>query len=386
MIERDISRQALKYLEWFPIVSMTGPRQSGKSTLVKNLFPDFEYLNLEDEGTYNLARTDPPGFIYDRPHALIIDEAQRVPELFHALQVASDDQGTPGQYVLSGSQNFLMLSNITQSLAGRVGLLKLLPFSYREALRARPELSVDEFMITGGYPRLYDASIPPVVYFENYLATYVQRDVAGLVSGRNLSIFLTFITLCAQACGSLLNVTRLARDVDVSRQTADSWLSILESSYILFRLQPYHANLRKRLTKAPKIYFYDTGLLCHLLGLKTVEQLRDSPMRGPIFENLVIVETIKRHLNRGESPNLTFYRDSSGIEVDMVDSTDPAAVELVEVKSARSFQPSFTKHLASVGDELNITPEHRYVVMRSQRSTTVSGTKIWSVRDWLDRE
>ena len=249
MIERTLSTYVKDNAGWFPVVSVTGPRQSGKSTLVQHVFPDYEYVNLEDEATRSLALADPTGFIRERPSRLIIDEAQRVPELFSAIQVASDISGEPGQYVLSGSQNFLLLKQIGQSLAGRVGICKLLPLSYRECKDSGKDDTPDSFMLKGGYPRLHVADIPPQVFFENYLQTYVMRDVAGYIDERSIKAFRTLVELCAQSCGSLLNVARLSNDVGVSRATIDSWLSILESSYILFRLQPYHANIRKRLVK-----------------------------------------------------------------------------------------------------------------------------------------
>ena len=385
MIERTLSSFVKSNVRWFPVVSITGPRQSGKSTLVKHLFPDYEYVNLEDEATRNLAIADPSGFIRERPARLVIDEAQRVPELFSAIQVASDASGEPGQYVLSGSQNFLLLKRIGQTLAGRVGICKLLPLSYRECVEHGEGLSPDSFMLEGGYPRLHVASIPPSVFFENYLQTYVERDVAGYVDARSMTSFRALLGLCAQGCGSLLNVSRLAGDLGVARATVDSWLSILESSYVLFRLQPYHANLRKRLTKTPKIYFYDTGLLCHLLGIRTPEQLRDSPARGAVFENLIVAEVFKRHLNEGRNPELYFYRDDSKIEVDLVDVTDRAAPELVEVKSTTTYKPDLARHLGSVGDALRIPVEGRSVVMRSDASHTVNGVKHWSAHDWLMR-
>ena len=385
MIARTLSSFMKDNAGWFPVVSVTGPRQSGKSTLVQHVFPDYYYVNLEDEATRNLALADPAGFIRERPTRLVIDEAQRVPELFSAIQVASDASGEPGQYVLSGSQNFLLLKQIGQTLAGRVGICKLLPLSYRECVEDGEDLTPDSLMLRGGYPRLHVASIPPSVFFENYLQTYIERDVAGYIDARSMTSFRALLGLCAQGCGQLLNVSRLAGDLGIARATVDSWLSILESSYILFRLQPYHANLRKRLTKTPKLYFYDTGLLCHLLGIRTPEQLRDSSARGPVFENLIVAETLKRHLHAGRNPELYFYRDDSKIEVDLVDTTDRAAPELVEIKSTTTFKADLARHLGSVGEALGIPEEGRGVVMRSDESHGVNGIKFWSAHDWLMR-
>lgn len=386
MIGRDIIPWAKKNADWFPVVSITGPRQSGKSTLVQATFPEYRYENLEDPGVREMALEDPVGFIRQRPHKLIIDEAQLAPELFNVIQVVSDEAGTPGQYILSGSQNFLLLRQITQSLAGRVGLLRLMPLSYREAHRAIPELSVDDFVIRGGYPRLYDVDIPPEVYYENYLSTYIARDASGYVDPSNLSVFRNFITVCADGCANLLNLTSLANDVGVSPKTARSWLSLLESSYVVQLLQPYRANIRKRLTKTPKLYFNDTGLLCHLLGITTKDQLMVSRHRGAIVEDLVISETAKRHINSGKQPQLFFYRDDSKIEVDLLDMTNPLEPELVEVKSSATYRSSFTRHLARVGDLIGADVANQAVVMNVDKTATVGGRTVWSMEDWLLRE
>ncbi|WP_235810812.1 ATP-binding protein [Tractidigestivibacter scatoligenes] len=368
------------------MVSITGPRQSGKSTLVQATFPEYRYENLEDPGVREMALEDPVGFIRQRPHKLIIDEAQLAPELFNVIQVVSDEVGTPGQYILSGSQNFLLLRQITQSLAGRVGLLRLMPLSYREAHRAIPELSVDDFVIRGGYPRLYDVDIPPEVYYENYLSTYIARDASGYVDPGNLSAFRNFITVCADRCANLLNLTSLANDVGISPKTARSWLSLLESSYVVQLLQPYHANIRKRLTKTPKLYFNDTGLLCHLLGITTKDQFMVSRHRGAIVEDLIISETAKRHINSGKQPQLFFYRDDSKIEVDLLDMTNPLEPELVEVKSSATYRSSFTRHLARVGDLVGADVANQAVVMNVDKTATVGGRTVWSMEDWLLRE
>lgn len=388
MIPRAVSSFALDNASWFPVVSVTGPRQSGKSTLIQSVFPDYEYENLELPGTRTAALQDPMGFIIDRSRKLIIDEAQLAPDLFSVIQVESDKSGEAGQYILSGSQNFLMRKQVTQSLAGRVGIVRLLPLSYAETRAAgsnAADLSADEFALRGGFPRLYNADIPAEVYFRNYVATYIERDVAEYIDAGNLQTFQAFLRLCAQSCGSLLNITRLAADTGVSTKTVRSWLSILESSYVVFRLAPLNANLRKQLTRTPKLYFFDTGVLCHLLGISTFEQLRDSAHRGAVFENQVILETCKRHLNAGREPQLRFYRDSSKIEVDLVDLTDPAAPELVEVKSSRTYSTSFTRNLVSVGDALGIPPSSRHVVMRADEARTVSGIRIWPAEQWFLR-
>ena len=384
MIQRELEPVVRRLTQWFPIVSVTGPRQSGKSTLVRTAFPDYEYINLENVDTLAAAQRDPVAFIRERPRKLIIDEAQLVPELFNMLQVVSDEENVAGQYVLSGSQNFLLLKRITQSLAGRVGILRLLPFSVRELHTTDNGWSIDELILRGGYPRLYDAKIPLQLYFDSYLSTYLERDVAGYLDVRNVRSYKSTIRLLAQVTGNLLNLTRLANDVGVSTKTVRQWLSMLESSYIVFELPPYFANIRKRLIKTPKIYFYDTGLLCHLLGIRTLEQLRTSEYRGAIFENFVIAETVKRHYNAGRTPEMYFYRDTTGKEVNLIDLTDEA--EIVEIKAGMTFKSEFSKLVQEVHGLLNLPSCYCCIVMQREDEITVDGVKVVPVRQWVMRE
>ncbi len=370
--------------EWFPVVSLTGPRQSGKSTLAKKIFPDFLYVNLEDPQTRASALEDPVSFIRNRDSHLIIDEAQYAPDLFSMIQVVSDEREEPGQYVLTGSQNFLMMKSITQSLAGRVGLLKLLPLSFWELQNSSAGmLDVDEFVLKGGYPRLHDLDIPPSVYFPSYIDTYVERDVAELLDVRNKASFRNLLTICAQNAGNLLNVASLSRDTGVSVPTIKGWLSILESSYLTFTIHPYHTNTKKRLTKAPKLYFYDTGILCHLLKIETVSQLIDSPFFGAIFENLIVAETMKRHLGVGKQPEIYFYRDDSKREIDLLDFTYSDKRQAIEIKSSRTYHDKYAKHLSAVCDELGIDQDNRFVVARVDSSYRAKDCKVVAARDWL---
>lgn len=383
MIPRSMAPRLHRMSTWFPVVSVTGPRQSGKSTLVREVFSDYAYVNLENPQTREQALNDPVGFIRNRPNRLVIDEAQLAPELFSMIQVASDESNEPGQYVLSGSQNFLLLERITQSLAGRVGLLRLLPLSYAEAASAKDGLSPDSFMLCGGYPRLYDVDIPLDAYFSGYLRTYVERDVRDYLGVRDLSSYRTLLELCAQCAGSLLNVSRLASDAGVSRESVSSWLSMLESSYIVFRLRPYHANLRKRLTKSPKLYFYDTGLLCYLLRIRTLDQLLTSPYLGMVFENFVIEERMKTHLNAGREPDLYFYRDNNKVEVDLVDLTEPDCGLIAEIKSSQTYRSGFARHLRVVGDEIGIPAERSFVVERAEGDFQADGAQVRNITTWL---
>lgn len=383
MIPRTIAQELTPMLSWFPVVSVTGPRQSGKSTLIKNMLPDYEYVNLEDETTRLSAIEDPVGFIHAHERKLIIDEAQYAPSLFSQIQVMADERGTMGQYMLSGSQNFLTEKRIGQSLAGRVGMLQLLPLSYEEALQAKTDLTVDEFMFHGGYPHLYDVPTPTDIYFRNYTATYVSRDVAEYLDVRNLTDFNTFLRLCAENAGNLLNLTALARDANVSFNTAKEWLSILEASFIVFRLVPYSTNTRKRLIKTPKLYFYDNGLLNYLLGIHSPQELADDPKRGDIFENLIISETVKRYRNRNKDCELCFYRDTNQREIDLIDTTQRRNPTLIEIKSGMTARPDFFKHLATIGEELGVPTDHRIVVYRGTESFTSKNGRTITAKDYL---
>ncbi|OIR45805.1 ATP-binding protein [Corynebacterium sp. NML130628] len=380
-IPRELGQHLGQLASWFPIVSVTGPRQSGKSTLVREQFPEFTYLNLEDPTLRALATEDPTGFIRDRGSALIIDEAQYAPELFSSLQVISDERGTPGQYVLSGSQNFLLMEKISQSLAGRVGITHLLPLSFREALAARPDISAEEFMIRGGYPRLYQIDMPPEIYYQNYLRTYVERDVTQLLNVQNAEAFQKMMNLLALNAGNLINYTGLARELGVAFATMKNWVSILESSFIVFALRPFHTNSRKTLTKTPKLYFYDTGLLCHLLGLRTKADLVRSPALGAVMENLLVAETAKCYHHQGVTPELYFYRDDSKIEVDLLDMTHgPRAVK---IKSSMTFRSRHGKNVATVGSQLDIDPAQRWVVYRGEHGQQLEEFKVVPAAEYL---
>lgn len=381
MLARDLSSHLTQLAGWFPVVSVTGPRQSGKTTLVRATFDSYEYLNLEDPETRSAALEDPVGFIGSRPPHLIIDETQYAPELFSSIQAVSDERGGVGQYVISGSQNFLLLKSIKQSLAGRVGLATLLPLSYREA---RPVSSdIDEFAWTGGYPRIYDVDMPPAAFYRSYLSTYVERDATELLGVRNVSDFRRLVWLCAASVGSLLNYSRLASDLGVAVTTVRSWISLLEASYVLYLLQPYHANLRKRLTKTPKVYFADTGLLCHLLNISSAQELAAHPMRGEIYENLVVSERLKHHLNRNETARLSFYRDEDKREIDLLDWTDASSPLAVEVKAGETYRDRHARHLRTVGEELGIAPQNRVVAYRGSQGYRVDGATVMPIERLL---
>ena len=334
MISRDIASEVVRAATQAPALTLTGPRQSGKTTLCQMLFPDHAYRTLEAPDVRAFASDDPRAFLARLPEGAVIDEIQRVPELLSYLQGIIDEDPTHGRWILTGSQNLALLQSVSQSLAGRTRLLTLLPLTRDEITRFDfHPASLEEAMYTGGYPRIFDRELDPSNWLRSYIATYIERDVRTITSVGDLTMFQRFVQLCAGRTGQLLNYSSLAGDCGISQPTAKAWLSILETSYIVFRLPAFHGNLRKRLVKAPKLYFHDTGLVCWLLGIREPGQLLSHPLRGPIFETWVVSEIVKHRANRGESRGLSFYRDRNGAEVDLV-MERPGGLSLVEVKAA----------------------------------------------------
>lgn len=345
IIPRTLKDTVLRLAGKFPIVTLTGPRQSGKSTLLRNAFPDYEYVSLEDLELRDMATNDPRGFIASFPSHTIIDEAQRVPSLFSYLQTHVDNINDAGMYMLAGSQNFQLMESISQSLAGRTAVLRLLPLSNRELENGGFDTaSANKRIFTGGYPRIYDKRITPTDFFPSYITTYVERDLRQLRQVGDLALFITFIKLCAGRIGQLLNLSSLANDCGISVSTVTKWLSVLETSYICYLLRPDWNNLTKRLTKSPKLYFYDTGLACSLLGITQAEQIETHYLRGSLFENLVINEFLKNYWNAGRDGDLRFWRDSQGHEIDLV-AHNGNRIEAVEIKAGTTFSRSFFDNL-----------------------------------------
>lgn len=336
MIPRQITHKVLEMAKKFPIVSLTGPRQSGKTTLLRYLLPDYQYVSLENPLTRRFATEDPNGFLNTYSDRIIFDEIQRVPELFSYLQTKVDESRKMGQFVLSGSQNFLLMQQISQSLAGRVAILRLLPLSLSELQNANlsPQ-NPEKWILNGGYPALFDRNLLPDDLFPNYIETYIQRDIRDLLNVRDLNSFQTFLSLCAGRVGQILSLNSLANETGITMPTAKNWLSLLESSYIVFRLQPHHENFNKRITKSPKLYFYDTGLLCNLLGIKTEQQVASYYQRGSVFENAVISNLYKNRLNEGINPQFYFWQDSNKNEVDLLESSFETT-DLFEIKYTQS--------------------------------------------------
>lgn len=370
----------------FPILSLTGPRQSGKSTLLRNSFAEYRYVSLEDPDIRAFAQEDPRSFLKRYDNRVIIDEAQHAPDLFSYLQGAVDRTGESGQYILSGSQNFLMMRRIGQSLAGRVAVFKLLPFSHRELSDAgKAPSSVDEWLWTGGYPRIYDHGIDPNDYFPNYVQTYLDRDVSQLESIRNLTAFNTFVRECAANLGSTVDLTALANACDVDVKTARGWLSILEASYIVFRLPPYHKNYGKRLVKRPKLFFYDTGLACHLLGIRSPDRLADHDKRGSLYENAVIAEVSKRLLAQGRPPELYFWRDSNQKEIDLLIDENGTLEQAWEIKSSATYKPAQFSTLDVVAELADLPPERRAVVYAGDETFQTKHGAVMNIAS-IDRD
>jgi len=346
MITRDAESTLRTLLQGFPIVTVTGPRQSGKTTLARAVFTDKPYLSLEDPDVRHMALDDPRTFLGRLADGAVLDEVQRAPELLSYLQTHVDADGRMGLFLLTGSQQFGLMSGVTQSLAGRTAFIELLPFSIQELDRAevRPS-SLDAMMFAGGYPPLYDRQLPPGTWLPAYVTAYVERDVRQLINIRDLETFQRFVRLCAGRSGQILNLSSLATDCGVTHNTAKAWLSVLEASYILFQLRPHYVNFRKRLVKSPKLYFYDTGLLCWLLGIQEADQLATHPLRGSIFETLMVSELVKSRCNQGEGAAMHFWRDSNGNEVDVIADVGTQLMP-IEIKSGQTLNRDFFSGLA----------------------------------------
>ena len=346
-----LSQRATQY----PVVTLTGPRQAGKTTLARATFPDHAYLSLERPDQREFALADPRGFIASLPRSgVVLDEVQRVPALLSWLQGVVDEDPRPGRFILTGSHAFELMATVTQSLAGRTALLNLLPLSLAELRTNGIEATTDRLIFTGGYPRIHAEGLDPTVALGDYFATYVERDLRQLIELRQLEEFRRFVRMAAGRVGQLLNLQSLAADVGVSGHTAKAWLGLLETSFILRRLEPWFANLGKRLVKTPKLYFCDTGLAAWLIGITDASQLASHPLRSALFENLVVMEFVKHALHAGQRVGLNFYRDSSGLEADLVVEQGLAAgrVGLVEVKSSRTLHGEHLRPVQRVREML----------------------------------
>lgn len=370
----------------FPVITLTGPRQSGKTTLAKALFPDYKYINLENLNDLHAIQEDPVRFLKAfSSNGAIIDEAQKYPDLFSYLNVIVDESKEMGKFILTGSQNFLLLEKITQSLAGRAAVMHLLPFGYSELTHAGLAPSTpDEALHTGAYPAIYDRNINPADYYPSYIQTYIERDVRNIKNIGDLSAFQRFVKLCAGRTGQLLNLSGLGNEVGVNYKTVGSWISILEASFIIYLLKPHHKSFNKRIVKQPKIYFLDTGLLCSLLDIHTPDQLRNHYLRGNIFETYIISEYVKARFNQGLPSNSFFWRDNTGHEIDLL-IEEGDGLKAIEIKSGVTINEDFFKGLEFFKKLAGLSDDKQFLVYGGEKDYERSAGRVISWQGFAEK-
>lgn len=374
MFKRLLQTQLLKYAKDYPVVTLIGPRQSGKTTLVKECFSKKPYVNFEDPEMRLFAEEDPRQLFKRYPEGAIFDEIQRVPELLSYIQVIVDERDLKGMFILTGSHQLLLHHKVTQSLAGRTALLHLLPMSIEELNLASIDLEVDSYLLNGFYPRIYKDSLEPTMTYRSYLQTYVERDVREITAIKDLAQFQRFLKLCAGRIGQVLNMESLGNELGISGHTVREWLSILEASYVIIRLQPYFENFGKRLIKSPKLYFVDVGMAAYLLGIESLTQMERDPLRGNLFENLVVMELVKARYNIGRDPNLYFFRDSQN-EIDLIYKQADQLLP-IEVKSSATFNTSFLQKLEYFKKLVGDRCPQGYVIYTGDQEHSIRG---WSL-------
>ena len=381
MIERNIAKVINELMLVYPVIALTGPRQSGKTTLLKSMFKDYRYVSLENPDNRLFAEQDPNGFLELYNQKVIFDEVQRVPSLFSYIQTLVDESKIMGQFILSGSQNFSLIKSITQSLAGRVALFKLLPFDFEE-LQSQNLLPPDyaSMIMRGCYPALYDRPIPTTAFYANYIETYVERDLSEILNVKDIRLFRIFLKLCAGRIGQQLNLTNLAKEAGISIPTVKSWLSILESSYIVYQLPPFFNNFNKRLVKSTKLYFYDTGLVSYLLGIKSEKSIQESEFKGALFENLVINEYIKQNYHHNLYREFYYWRDSNGHEVDLLVSNE-TAYDIIEIKATKTILPKLFDGLDLLKNIGKEKINRKILVYGGKESQNRSNYKVWAWND-----
>jgi len=381
MIPRKIQAKLLQWSGQYPVLTLVGPRQSGKTTLVRKLFPDKPYINLEDLQERSFAMEDPRGFLSRFPTGAILDEIQRLPQIMGQIQVTVDTDPAPGRFILTGSNQLALSQGISQSLAGRTAIGELYPFTLAEISQQSQGLSYEELLWKGFYPRIWDRNLDPTEALSFYLSTYVERDLRQVLAVKDLGRFQTFLQLAAGRVGQLLNVNALASDVGVAPNTLKDWIAVLEAGFILFRLPPYHANLGKRLTKSPKIYFWDVGLAAWLMGIREDSQIPTHPLRGQLFENLIIADRLKASRHSGQKQDFWFYRDSQGLEIDLITSHGQELC-LREIKSGRTLASG---SLSSLKKVLALLPgKHQgHLIYGGEGSWNQSDVKIQGWREAL---
>ncbi|NGX39033.1 MAG: hypothetical protein KR126chlam1_00352 [Chlamydiae bacterium] len=382
MIKRHIAKNILRLAKSFPVISLTGPRQSGKTTLVKELFSKkYRYVSLEDLDVRAFANEDPRGFLEEYQKYVIFDEVQNAPDLFSYIQGIVDRDKLPGQFILTGSQNFLLLEKISQSLAGRSAILHLLPLELKEIQDAKISIpSLEEMLVKGFYPRLYEQTIRANEWYANYLKTYIERDIRQIRNVHDLPTFQRFLKMCASRSGQLLDLISLGNDCGISHNTAKAWLNILESSFIVYFLRPHYKNYNKRLVKSPKLYFYDTGLLCSLLEITSSDQLKTHYLRGGIFETYVIGELMKNQYHQLATSSLYFWRDRHGHEVDCVIEKAGELIPL-EIKSSKTIASDFFGNLRYWNQLSGVSPDNSYLVYGGKQKQKRSEANVLGWQD-----
>ncbi|MEM9888408.1 MAG: ATP-binding protein [Bacteroidota bacterium] len=362
MINRTIGNKIKESAAKMPVIAVTGPRQSGKSTLIKHLFPAYQYANLEDIEQRQFALEDPKGFLSRQGTNSIIDEVQYAPDLLSYLQVTVDQEKRAGQFIISGSQNLLLMESISQSLAGRVAIFNLLPFSLEELNLSKYALSsYEEYVLKGFYPRIYDYDLNPTTWLLDYIQTYVERDLRQVINVNNLGVFQQFLEICAGRIGQLINFSEIGNLIGVTYKTIQNWIGVLQTSFIIHLLRPYHKNFNKRIVKTPKLYFYDTGLACALMNITRIDDLNRHFAKGALFENFIINEIIKNHLNRQLRPKHYFWQAAGTHEIDLL-LDQGADIIAMEIKSGRTIQSRFFNGLKYFQSLAKVTPEKSYLI------------------------
>lgn len=379
-VPREVEKKVLALARQYPVVTITGPRQSGKTTLCQKLFPDLEYFSLEKPDVRLKAQNDPNNFLKTAEKGMILDEIQRVPELPSYIQSIVDQTKRPGQFIITGSQQFELMSRISQSLAGRTAIIKLLPFSYEEIYGGQPHtFSLDQILYRGFYPRIFEEKLNPTEALSFYVNTYIERDLRDLINIKNLSKFELFLKLCAARIASVLNVASLANDCGINHNTAAHWLSLLEASYIIYLLKPHFKNFNKRLIKAPKLYFYDVGLAAYLLEITEERHLRNHPLKGHLFENFVVTELLKQRFNQVRPPNLYYFRDNVGREIDLLyDFSD--IIFPVEIKSGTTITDDYFLNL-NYYQKINPVCQESCLIYGGNDTFSYKGMQVISYQD-----
>lgn len=380
MFQRELEKELQSLIEGYPIVTVLGPRQSGKTTLVQHAFPNKPYVNLEALDTRTLALSDPRGFLAQFPDGAILDEIQRTPELLSYLQPLVDHKKQKGLFILTGSHQLELHAAITQSLAGRTALLTLLPMALSELNTAGFHLTLDEWMLSGGYPRIYQDQVNPTKAYQNYFQTYVERDVRQLIQIKDLMQFERFIQILAGRIGGVLNMEQIGGEIGISSHTVKHWISILEASFIVFRLPPYFENFGKRVIKSPKLYFNDVGLAAYLLGIHEISQLNRDPLRGHLFENAMILEIKKYQLNRGLTPSLFYYRDLQNHEVDLIIQQGRNLIP-IEIKSSQTYHSDFIKPLSFFQELVSQRVPHSFLIYTGDMEQAIHSTRLINFRN-----